>query len=134
MASTSSISIDRDTLAARLKQARERTDEIFGLLEPEALYERPIPERHRLVFYLGHVEAFDWNLAARQACGVESFNDRFDRLFAFGIDPTDGGLPNEPASDWPKRQEIESYNARVRQVVDACLAGERSSRPGTDAP
>ncbi len=131
---TSSMIIERDTLAARLRRARERTDEIFALLEPEALYERPIPERHRLVFYLGHVEAFDWNLVARQAYGVPSFNDRFDRLFAFGIDPIDGGLPNELPSDWPRRPEIESYNAQVRDVVDACLAGERPLRPETDVP
>ena len=84
MASTSLVTVDRETLASRLKDARARTDEIFALLEPGALYERPIPERHRLAFYLGHVEAFDWNLVARQAYGIDSFNERFDHLFAFG--------------------------------------------------
>src|SRR5437870_1688401 len=133
MASTSLVTVDRETLASRLKDARARTDEIFALLEPGALYERPIPERHRLAFYLGHVEAFDWNLVARQAYGIDSFNERFDHLFAFGIDPVDGGLPNEPASDWPKREEIEAYNARVREAVDGCLLG-RSTRPAADAP
>jgi hypothetical protein len=28
------------------------TDELFGLVHQEALYERPIPERHRIIFYL----------------------------------------------------------------------------------
>jgi gamma-glutamyl hercynylcysteine S-oxide synthase len=119
---------ERERLASRLEEARARTDEIFDRVQPDALYDRPIPERHRLVFYLGHVEAFDWNLVARQAFGLEAFNEGYDRLFAFGIDPVDGGLPNEPASDWPKRDFIESYNRRVRDVVDACVAGEHPAR------
>jgi ergothioneine biosynthesis protein EgtB len=118
----------RETLATRLDQARERTDEIFRLLKPDSLYERPIPERHRMIFYLGHVEAFDWNLIARQGFDIESFDPSFDRLFAFGIDPIDGGLPNEPASDWPKREAVENYNRRVREVVDTCVRGGRRPR------
>ena len=92
---------NRLSLATRMAAARAATDELFSILRPEALYERPIPERHRLIFYRGHVEAFDWNLIAVRAFGVESFHPDFDKLFAFGIDPVDGGLPSEPASDWP---------------------------------
>ncbi|HTM58121.1 MAG TPA: SUMF1/EgtB/PvdO family nonheme iron enzyme [Candidatus Udaeobacter sp.] len=122
------------TLAARLEEARRNTDAIFALLTPEALYERPIPERHRLVFYLGHLEAFDWNLVARQAHGLEAFDAAFDQLFAFGIDPIGGGLPNEPASDWPERGLIAEYNRRVREGVDACLAGKHRIADGHDLP
>jgi ergothioneine biosynthesis protein EgtB len=122
------VSQDRELLASRLREARARTDEIFALLEPTALYERPIPERHRLIFYLGHVEAFDWNLVAKQAFGLEAFDEGLDRLFAFGIDPTDGALPNEPASAWPRRDRVDAYNARVREAVDACFAGEHRAR------
>ena len=123
---------DRQTLASRLSQARAETDKVFSLLQPDALYERPIPERHRLVFYLGHVEAFDWNLIARRGCGIEPFHSSYDDLFAFGIDPVGGGLPNEPASDWPRESEVRSYNARVRAVVDECLAGTHAPRDGAD--
>ena len=38
-----------------------QTDKLFELVRPESLYARPIPERHRIIFYLGHLEAFDWN-------------------------------------------------------------------------
>jgi iron(II)-dependent oxidoreductase len=123
----------RELLATRLADARVRTDQIFDRLTPEGLYERPIPERHRLVFYLGHLEAFDANLL-RQAYGLESFHPAYDKLFAFGIDPTDGGLPNEPASDWPRPEAIRDYNRRVREVVDACVAGSHRIRPEHDAP
>ncbi|HEY2924272.1 MAG TPA: SUMF1/EgtB/PvdO family nonheme iron enzyme [Candidatus Eisenbacteria bacterium] len=123
---------DRQTLASRLAEARARTEQIFSILTPEALYQRPIPERHRLIFYLGHVEAFDWNLIARQTFGIEPFHPAFDKLFAFGIDPIDGGLPNEPASDWPEAGAVRSYNERVRNLVDECLQQGRSPRTGSD--
>src|SRR6267378_5880884 len=132
MPNTLILSEDRETLVSRLAEARARTDEIFSILGPGALYERPVPERHRLVFYLGHVEAFDWNLIARQTFGVDAFHPEYDKLFAFGIDPIGGGLPNEPASDWPETGAIQSYNARVRTLIDECLTGARASRPASD--
>lgn len=111
----------RHTLLKHLQTARLRTDEIFSLVRPDALYERPIRERHRIVFYLGHMEAFDWNLICAGSFGMESPQQDFDRLFAFGIDPTDGGLPQDRPADWPGVFEIRRYNSRVRDTVDRCL-------------
>src|SRR5260370_715906 len=85
-------------------------DEVFRVVREEALYDRPIPERHRIIFYVGHVEAFDWNLLAQRAFGLQSFQRTFDHLFAFGIDPVDGGLPSETPAALPPREEYESYN------------------------
>lgn len=111
----------RQRLISRLTQARARTDELLCLVRPEALHDRPIPERHRIIFYLGHFEAFDWNLVARAALGLDSFHEEFDRLFAFGIDPVDGGLPTDQPSDWPPVPEIQRYNQRIRRVIDQHL-------------
>jgi iron(II)-dependent oxidoreductase len=112
----------RATLCARLAEARARTDEIFQIVRSEAIYDRPIPERHRLIFYLGHLEAFDWNLLRERAFGQPAFHPAFDKLFAFGIDPVDGGLPSDQPADWPRREEIENYNRRVREALDAAIA------------
>src|SRR6202042_852152 len=73
-------------LLARLQEARAETDRLFAQVKPEFLYERPIPERHRIVFYIGHLEAFDWNLLRERVVGRTSFHSEFDNLFAFGID------------------------------------------------
>jgi iron(II)-dependent oxidoreductase len=54
-------------LAQMLAQARAATDALFGLVRPEAFYERPVPERHRIIFYFGHLEAYDWNLISQAA-------------------------------------------------------------------
>ncbi|MBV9479927.1 MAG: hypothetical protein JO249_04125, partial [Acidobacteria bacterium] len=68
-------------LLQRLNDARMRSDELFSIVRPDAIYERPIPERHRIIFYLGHLEAFDWNLLRERALDLASFHPEFDRLF-----------------------------------------------------
>jgi ergothioneine biosynthesis protein EgtB len=105
----------------RLLAARAATDELFQLLKDEAYYERPIAERHRLIFYLGHVEAFDWNLLGQRALGLRRFHSSFDQLFAFGIDPVGGGLPTDQPGDWPGREEILAYNDRLRTELDGAI-------------
>jgi iron(II)-dependent oxidoreductase len=111
----------RHDLHTRLLKARARTDELFQLIRGEALYDRPIAERHRVIFYLGHVEAFDWNLLSQRAFGLRSFHAAFDQLFAFGIDPLGGGLPADTPADWPTRPEVERYNKRVREELDRAI-------------
>jgi len=111
----------RPHLELALTNARERTDELFRIVRPDALYERPIAERHRIVFYVGHVEAFDWNLFRKYALDVPPFHPEFHQLFAFGIDPPPGKLPSDQPSDWPALPEVERYNRRTREVIDAAL-------------
>jgi len=106
-------------LATNLDQARERTDELFALLDPAALYERPVADRHRLIFYLGHVEAFDWNLIGRRTLDRPSFHPAFDQLFAFGIDPEPGGAPADRVEDWPLEREVRAYSDRVRCEIES---------------
>jgi formylglycine-generating enzyme required for sulfatase activity len=111
----------RAALGSALAEARARTDALFSLVRPGAFYDRPIPERHRIIFYLGHLEAFDWNRICQGALGVASFHAEFDRLFAFGIDPPEGQLPDDKASDWPSVDEVQRYNGRVRKAIDDVL-------------
>ncbi len=108
-------------LARALIRSREQTDELFRLVRPDSLYERPIPERHRIIFYVGHLEAFDWNLVGRYALDLRSFHPEFDRLFAFGIDPPPGQLPSDTPADWPSLAEVDRYNQRARDEIDAVL-------------
>src|SRR5438128_2519500 len=101
----------------RLMEARVRTDELFDLVRPDSLYERPIPERHRIIFYLGHLEAFDWNLLGERVWELNPFSSSFDRLLAFGIDPVGGGLPSDQPADWPAVGEILRYSQQVRETL-----------------
>jgi ergothioneine biosynthesis protein EgtB len=118
----------RDQLLLRLTESRSITDDLFRIVREDALYDRPIPERHRIVFYIGHLEAFDWNLIGGHALGLDSGHNELDRLFAFGIDPLDGGLPQDKPSDWPRLSEISAYNLRVRDGIDDILkSGSQTS-------
>ncbi|MBS2034489.1 SUMF1/EgtB/PvdO family nonheme iron enzyme [bacterium] len=105
-------------LQQQMNQARLNSDQLFAILQPEALYQRPIAERHRLIFYLGHLEAFDRNLLAAE---IPSRFPELDRLFAFGIDPVDGELPSDQPQDWPDREKVEQYVAHTRAEVDSLL-------------
>jgi len=69
-------------------------------------------------FYIGHLEAFDWNLIASHALGLGAAHKELDRLFAFGIDPVETGLPQDSPSDWPRLSEINAYN---------CVSGKDST-------
>jgi iron(II)-dependent oxidoreductase len=111
----------------RIEGARARTDALFSLLPPNSFYDRPIPERHRLIFYLGHLEAFDWNLLSGPL-GLEPHKPEFDRLFAFGIDPVGGGLPTDLPSDWPNIARIEKYNSGIRNRLDGALRDPHALR------
>ena len=107
-------------LSARLRAARDRSQELFAIVRPTALYDRPIPERHRIIFYLGHLEAFDWNLL-KDPLGLPSFDPGLDKLFSFGIDPVDGGLPTDQPKDWPSPEQIRIYIALLREKLDSRL-------------
>ncbi|WP_310633037.1 SUMF1/EgtB/PvdO family nonheme iron enzyme [Paraburkholderia sp.] len=111
------------SLAARLADARAASDALFALVKPEFLYERPIRERHRIVFYIGHLEAFDRNLFDQRLFDLPSADARLDQLFAFGIDPVDGALPTDMPSDWPSLDAVHEYARDARTRIDARLAG-----------
>ncbi|WP_322015627.1 SUMF1/EgtB/PvdO family nonheme iron enzyme [Paraburkholderia sp. J12] len=126
------------TFAERLAAARAASDAVFDIVKPEFLYERPIRERHRIVFYIGHLEAFDLNLFDRRLFDLPSTDPQLDRLFAFGIDPVDGALlPTDVPADWPSLGEIRAYGHQGRQRIDEQLARldlpDGTSRPGSPA-
>jgi len=112
----------RHQLLERVFDARRHSDALFNLVRADSMYGRPIPERHRIIFYLGHLEAFDWNLLGESVFGLKSVHPDFDRLFAFGIDPVGGGLPSDQPSDWPSLKAVHDYVASIRAILDERLA------------
>lgn len=115
----------RDATSARLGalrrewlQALAHTDALFALVSDRTLRERPIADRHRLIFYIGHLDAFDWNQLARGVLDAPAFSASFDRLFERGIDPPPGQAPADRPADWPALAEVRAYVARVRQELE----------------
>jgi DinB superfamily len=112
-------------LLEQVSDARRRSDALFEIVRAASIYERPIPERHRIIFYVGHLEAFDWNLLHESVLGLKSFHPEFDWLFAFGIDPVGGGLPSDLPSDWPSLEAVRDYVTKIRAALDQKLGDGR---------
>jgi ergothioneine biosynthesis protein EgtB len=105
-----------------LESAWERSDRIFGLLEPEATLGRPIPLRQPFLFYVGHLPAFAWNHLWRRVAGRPAFAPELDTLFERGIDPPDDGEgPTNEAEAWPSLDEVLAYRNRVRAALPDVL-------------
>ena len=66
-----------------------------------------------------------WKRSIGTCCGLrphaQPFDAGLDKLFAFGIDPVDGGLPSDQPSDWPVLEDVRRYGARIRKELDAAL-------------
>lgn len=105
-------------LLQELQTARIQSDNLFKVLKPEAMYERPIAERHRVIFYHGHLDGFDSIQICREALGVDSTDPEFDTLFEAGIDPDSAHLPADTPADWPSLEQVEQYVQRARDRVD----------------
>ncbi len=118
----------RQLLHSRFLAARAETDACFKTVKTAAIYDRPIPERHRIIFYIGHLEAFDWNLLR----DPDISPGEFDRLFAFGIDPVGGNLPTDQPEDWPRLEIVHDYRDKTRQQIDQLLS-RHSAQPDDEA-
>jgi iron(II)-dependent oxidoreductase len=115
---------DRDALLVRLEAAWRRSDELFRLLTPEALYVRPIALRQPFIFYLGHLPAFGWNQVCRGLLARSGPEPELDDLFARGIDPVgvDRYEPDRP-EQWPDPERVIAYRDRVRDALRESLGG-----------
>jgi iron(II)-dependent oxidoreductase len=111
--------------------SRSKSDSLFQLIRRDSLHERTIPERHRFIFYVGHLEAFDWNLL-RERLGIARFDPELDQLFAFGIDPVDGALPSDQPQDWPAVDAVRRYVGKIRTALDEKLSDALDSHAATD--
>ena len=117
-------------LLTQLRAARAQTDAVFSWVSENGMLARPIGERHRVLFYRGHLEAFEFNTLSALLGGLPARDASLNALFARGIDPTDGCLPTDTAADWPQRPTIDAYVAATRALVDGVVFGTPSAHYG----
>ena len=124
-----SSTVARGALRPRFSAARARTEQYFGFLKEGAFFERPLPLRHPIVFYRGHLAAFTVNTLLKKALGRPGIRGDFEVLFERGIDPADRDAAEKVSiSSWPPRAEIEEYvreaDGRIEAALDAIDAGD----------
>jgi ergothioneine biosynthesis protein EgtB len=93
------------------------------MVAPEAFLARPIALRHPILFYEGHLPAFNVNTLLTRALGRPPLDRAYDVLFERGIDPADeAGAVASAISEWPPLARVQAYaEAADAAVADAIL-------------
>lgn len=122
--------LDRGALVEWYRRNRERSANLFALIDEDAFWQRPIPLRHPFVFYEGHLPAFSFLTLNERALGEAPLDPVLERLFERGIDPgsVDVARAHE-RSDWPSRPEIERFGRACDERVIAALERARLVDP-----
>ncbi|HEX2061675.1 MAG TPA: SUMF1/EgtB/PvdO family nonheme iron enzyme, partial [Thermoanaerobaculia bacterium] len=113
--------ITREGLVGWYRAARARTRQLFDLIRPEAYYDRPIALRNPIVFYEGHLPAFCVNTLVKLALKREGIDERFETLFARGIDPEDEASAKSPTDVWPSREEVQRFASACDALIEETL-------------
>ena len=115
--------VDRPRAIQAYRDNRARTSALFEMLEPDAYYVRPIPLRHPVVFYDGHIPAFSVNALLKRGLGHPGIDPELEVLFARGIDPADRTAAAASAVEaWPSRGAVRQYVEEADNAVLAAIA------------
>jgi ergothioneine biosynthesis protein EgtB len=125
--------LDRAALLERFTRNRARTRELFGLIDDEVYYTRPIPLRNPVVFYEGHLPAFAVNTLIKKALGRPGVDEQLEQIFARGIDPdTEATAVARGNPAWPSRQRVLEYAAAADAAIELAIRDaelERDRQP-----
>ena len=122
--------LDRARLVEWFRRNRERSASIFALVNEDAFHERPIPLRHPLAFYEGHLPAFNFLTLNERGLGEPPLDSRLERLFERGIDPSSADAArSHDRSDWPARETVHRFGARCDSEVERALMTARIDDP-----
>ncbi len=120
----------REALADWYRRNRERSANLFGLVDPAAYYSRPIPLRHPFAFYEGHIPAFSFLVVNERALGERPLDERLERIFERGIDPGDvRDAARHTRSDWPSKETIEAFGLACDDRLYDAIAHARLVDP-----
>jgi iron(II)-dependent oxidoreductase len=106
------------------QRSRRRSRHLFDLVAPEAFLGRPIPLRHPIIFYEGHLPVFAVNTILRKGLGEPGIDRHFETLFARGIDPEDeASAAKKSIPSWPSRSAIAEYaqeaDERIARAIES---------------
>jgi formylglycine-generating enzyme required for sulfatase activity len=124
--------VDRTVARRWYLRNRNRTAEIFNIFVPSAYEDRPIPLRHPLAFYEGHIPAFTHNKLLVEALGAPPADADYQKFFDRGIDPASiAEAKTYERRAWPKRSLVWEFGTKVdidvlRAIATADLSGATS--------
>ena len=122
--------VDRAALLAAFTRTRARSRGLFDMLAPDRYYDRPIALRHPIVFYEGHLAAFNVIVVIKKGLGRPGVDEALERLFARGIDPDSEADADRAQEAWPSRDEVRQYASAADALVVEALASAPIDQPG----
>lgn len=122
----------RQSLIDWYQRNRQRSAQLFDLVDEASYYSKPIDLRHPIVFYEGHLPAFSFNTLVKRGLGGASIDPHLEALFARGIDPheSEANLSHDPRAGWPSRAEVRSFAAEADSRVIKALQDGDIEQPG----
>lgn len=87
------------------------------LARDEAYFEKSIPLRHPLIFYLGHTATFFINKLVLAKLLPERVDAGMESTFAVGVDEMSWDDLDDAHYDWPSMAEVMAYRNKVRETV-----------------
>lgn len=117
--------VDRTEAIQAYQDNRVRTAALFDLIAADTYYDKPIPLRHPIVFYEGHIPAFSVNCFLKKGLGDAGIDEDLELLFARGIDPSDQAAAAQSTIDsWPSRDTVQQYARNAdRAILEALETG-----------
>jgi len=113
--------VARADLLAWFREGRARSKQMFEIPIGEAYYERPIALRNPIVFYEGHLPAFNVNTLIKLALAEPGIDEHYETLFARGIDPEDEATAKSPTDLWPTRNCVQKYVSQSDELIERAL-------------
>jgi hypothetical protein len=119
---TATVELDRAYLLDWYRRNRERSANLFALIDEPAMHDRPIPLRHPFVFYEGHLPVFSYLTLNERALGEAPIDPALEKLFERGIDPSSLDAARALGrSDWPSRERVEELGRLIDDRVERAL-------------
>ena len=87
------------------------------LVDDEGFYQKAIPLRHPLIFYLGHTATFFVNKLVLAKLLPERIDPTMESMLAVGVDEMSWDDLSEESYDWPSVSAVKEYRAKVRARV-----------------
>ncbi len=124
------IAVKRDEIRAYFHATLDRTELLFETLDGEdAYFEKPIPLRHPLIFYLGHTSTFFINKLLIAGLVKKRINPKMESMFAVGVDEMSWDDLGTSHYDWPSIDEVRSYRKTMRGIVDKIITESTLTLP-----
>lgn len=108
----------RREIAAYFTNTFDVYTRLFDCLDgDEGFYQKSIPLRHPLIFYLGHTATFFVNKLVLAKLLPARIDPRMESVFAVGVDEMSWDDLNDAHYNWPAVSEVMAYRAKVRAAV-----------------